>query len=258
MIAPRAIVVSIHDVAPPTQPRVEEILSELEAVGVSQSSLLVVPDYHRTGRSLGQSGFVHWLRELAAQGHEIVLHGFYHQRPRRMSESLAGTLITRIYTADEGEFFDLEYGEALRLLQIARDEFEGQGLRPSGFIAPAWLLGEEAERAVRAAGFRYTTTLRLVRDFDSGMEFPSQSLVYSVRRRWRAALSLIWNPALFSRLTTNPLLRLGLHPPDLEHPRVWRQILELVRQALTDRHPLSYKGWLESANAARKQTVSIL
>jgi predicted deacetylase len=224
---------------------------------VLQSSLLVVPDYHHTGNSLGRLEFVQWLKARETEGHEIVLHGFYHQRSRRVGESFARKLITRIYTADEGEFFDLRHEEALRLLRAAQAEFARNGFYPTGFIAPAWLLGSEAERAVRAAGFRYTTTLRVLRDFVSGMEFHSQSLVYSVRSRWRGAVSLLWNRTLFRRLTTNPLLRLGLHPPDLDHPKVWQQIRALIREAMRDRRPMTYEGWLNAQSATRTQTVSV-
>jgi predicted deacetylase len=240
----RALVVSIHDVAPVTRGRVEQMLAQIDRAGVSKCSLLVVPDYHRTGRSLGDHAFAEWLQDLDAQGHEIVIHGFYHQRARRAGESARQKLVTRVYTADEGEFYDLDYEEASRLLRTAQNEFVADGFHPTGFIAPAWLLGAAAERAAIDAGFRYTTTLRAVRDFASGDEILSQSLVYSVRSAWRCAMSLGWNRMLFRRLTKNPLLRLGLHPPDIEHPRIWRQINLLVGRALRDRQPMTYEAWL--------------
>jgi hypothetical protein len=247
----RALVVSVHDVAPATRPRVEQILAQLARAGVPCCSLLVVPDYHRTGRSLGQPGFADWLRELSAGGHEIVIHGFYHERARRAGESARQKLITRVYTADEGEFYDLEQEEASCLLREAQNEFAAHGFHPVGFIAPAWLLGAAAERAVLEAGFRYTTTLRGLRDFACGQEIFSQSLVYSVRSAWRRFLSLGWNRTLFRRLTTNPLLRLGLHPPDIEHPQIWRQINALVAEALHDRRPTTYQKWIENQSAIR-------
>jgi hypothetical protein len=160
-------------------------------------------------------------------------------------------VITRVYTADEGEFYDLDYEEALRLLQEAQNEFAAHGFCPSGFIAPAWLLGSEAERAAIDAGFRYTTSLRGVRDFLSGEEFISQSLVYSTRSDWRCALSLFWNRMLFRRLSRNPLLRLSLHPPDIDHPGIWRQILALTRRALRDRRSTTYQEWLGQESGLR-------
>ena len=245
----RALVVSIHDVAPATRERVARMLAALAGLGVRSCALLVVPDYHRAGPSLGKAGFVAWLQEMQAQGHEIVLHGYYHQRARRAGESAREKMITRVYTAEEGEFYDLDFTAASRLVRAARDEFIAHGFHPGGFIAPAWLLGAEAERAVIDAGFRYTTTLRGVRDFASGEEFLSQSLVYSVRSDWRCAVSLFWNRTLFRRLTRNPLLRLALHPPDIDHPGIWRQIRALTTRALRDRKPMTYQGWLEMRSA---------
>ena len=253
----RALVVSIHDVAPATQPRIERILAQLREDDVPRCSLLVVPDYHRRGRSLAEPGFLNWLRELGTEGHEIVVHGSYHERKRRDAETLWERLVTRVYTADEGEFYDLEYDEALRLLREAKGEFAACGFDPAGFIAPAWLLGVEARRAVIEAGFRYTTSLGSVQDLVGGGEFASQSLVYSVRNGWRRSTSLLWNRFLFQRLTRNPLLRLGIHPPDIEHSSIWQQIRTFIRKALRDREPTTYEAWFDSKLNVRPQSGAI-
>ena len=241
----RALVVSIHDVAPVTQTAVAAMLVQLQERDVSHCSLLVVPDYHRTGSSFENPDFIAWLQELARQGHEVVIHGYHHQRERREGESVRQKAVTRLYTADEGEFYDLDYDEALRLIRLAQGEFTAQGLQPTGFIAPAWLLSAEAERAAIEAGIRYTTTLTAVRDFASGREHLSQSLVYSVRSDWRCAISLLWNRTLFRRLKRNPLLRVSLHPPDLAHPGIWRQITALIAKGRRDREVMTYRAWLD-------------
>jgi len=44
------LVVSLHDVAPSTQPVADKILSELTQKGIRHCSLLVVPDYHHQAR----------------------------------------------------------------------------------------------------------------------------------------------------------------------------------------------------------------
>lgn len=249
----RALVVSIHDVAPMTRSPVERMLARLARIGLPHCSLLVVPDYHRAGPSLGEPACTSWLRELDAKGHEIVIHGFFHQRVRRAGESVRRKAITRLYTADEGEFYDLDYGEALRLIQHARKDFANHGFHPIGFVAPAWLLGAEAERAVIDAGLSYTTTLRTVRDFGKRRTIPSQSLVYSVRSGWRRASSLAWNRSLFRRLATNPLLRLGIHPPDIAYPRVWQQIEAIIGEALLNRRAMTYRELLRPQLALKKE-----
>jgi predicted deacetylase len=254
----RALVVSLHDVAPVTRSPVERMLAQLARAGVPRCSLLVVPDYHRIGRSLGDPAFREWLRDLDAQGHEIVIHGFYHERARRAGESTRQKVVTRVYTADEGEFYDLGYEEASRLISEAQSEFVAHGFHPSGFIAPAWLLGAEAERAVIDACMDYTTTIRTVRDFAAGRTFTSQSLVYSVRSGWRRALSRAWNRLQFRHQTKNPLLRLGLHPPDIAHRAVWQQIEGIIDQALRDRRAMTYREWLQQKPAISNQESAIV
>src|SRR5437588_6064913 len=81
-------VISIHDIAPPTQATAEKILAELNRHGVGVCSLLVVPNYHERGASMQDRQFVRWLRDLESAGHEIVLHGYFHKRPRDEHESL--------------------------------------------------------------------------------------------------------------------------------------------------------------------------
>ncbi len=252
----RALVVSIHDVAPATRARTEEIVREIAALGVTTFSLLVVPDYHRQGRSMADGGFCEWLKTLQEQGSEIVLHGFFHERPRQPNESTREKVVTRFYTADEGEFFDLKYDEAFRLIGEGQREFEARGFRARGFIAPAWLLSAEAERAAIDRGMIYTTTLRAVRDFAGRREIASQSLVYSVRSGWRRSASLGWNRWLFTRLARNPLLRLSLHPPDISYPGIWRQVREIITQALRDRTPTTYQQWLEDSALRIPQSAS--
>jgi hypothetical protein len=240
----RSLVVSLHDVSPHTHRQCEAILSDLAALGVSQCSLLVVPDHHARGHFLEDAPFCAWLRELAQAGHEIVIHGYFHQRTRREDESLAQRLTTRVYTADEGEFYDLDRSTATALVEKARGEFAAANLSPTGFIAPAWLLSDEAAAALRSCGLSYTTLLGSVVDLQTGIRHKSQSLVWSVRSRWRRVTSLAWNGLLFRALARRPLLRISVHPVDIEHRRIWRQITRLIARALEDRQPLTYERWL--------------
>lgn len=238
------LVVSVHDVAPSTRETVEKMLPELAKRGVRRCSLLVVPNYHRRGSSLQDPKFVSWLRDLEAQGHEIVIHGYFHERPRRENETIQDKFLTRVYTDDEGEFYDIDYDEAFRRITSARDEFREQGLKPRGFIAPAWLLSAPGERAAREAEMEYTTRLSTVHDLRSGQAFPSRSIVYSVRTEWRRAVSRAWNGALFRFMENRPLLRISIHPPDLAHPVIWHQIMDLIETAGRARTVTTYQDWI--------------
>ncbi len=241
------LVVSLHDVSPLTRPTFERMLADLGAWGVGRCSLLVIPDHHRRGCMLADAGFCRWVETLAAQGHELVVHGYYHQRAARPAETWRQRCVTRVYTQGEGEFYDLSRDEAAALLARARADFARlDAPAPTGFIAPAWLLSDGANEAVRAAGFRYTTYLTGVRDYRAaGDEFiPARSLVYSPRNAWRRACSLGYNAGLARWLRDAPLLRLGLHPPDYRHAALWRQIKRIVAEALRRRTAVTYEEYL--------------
>ena len=248
---PPALVVSIHDVSTVTRPAVERMLRDLAEAGVPVTSLLVIPDHHHKGRVDEDPEFSAWLRDQVKVGHEVVLHGFYHLRPVKTGEGLATRLVTRSYTAGEGEFYDLSFDEASVLLRRSREVLENCGIEPSGFIAPAWLLGEEAERAVRAGGFAYTTRIADVLDFRQDRHYAARSMVYSVRAGWRRAVSLLWNEGLFHVLRSSPLLRIGLHPPDWEHEAIRHHALSSIRQAAGVRKATTYREWLDHAHLLR-------
>jgi len=246
-----ALVVSIHDVAPATQARAQEIIAELAHHGVAVCSLLVVPNYHHGGCFAEDRGFVRWLQELETKGHEIVIHGYFHERPRRPDETAAEKLFTRFYTKNEGEFYDLEYDEAFRRITQAREEFTAAGLTPRGFIAPAWLLGTPGERAAADAELEYTTRLTGVRDLRSGENYSARTLAYSVRSGWRRTTSLAWNNLLVRHLADAPLARVSIHPPDRDHPEIWRQILRLTDRLMENRNATTYRDWIAEKRVRR-------
>jgi uncharacterized protein len=245
------MIVSLHDVAPSNQQIANTIISELARCGVSVCSLLVVPDYHHQGLFTRNQQFVSWLRGLEADGHEVVIHGYFHERPRGAKESWRDKFLTRFYTQREGEFYDLSYDEALSRITRARDEFRASSLKPRGFVAPAWLLCREAERAARDAGMEYTTRLHKVCDLRSGENFAARSIVYSVRRNWRRGISRICNATLFRYLEGKPLLRISIHPPDYSRPTIWRQINSLIERSIGSRTATTYQDWIAQQRLRR-------
>jgi predicted deacetylase len=244
-----SLVVSIHDVSTVTWERVVAMLKDLKAVGVSLTSLLVIPDHHHKGRIDSNPEFSEWLRDVTGQGqeykHEAVLHGFYHLRPTKQGEGLVTKIITRSYTAGEGEFHDLTREEATALLIQGKEALAACGITPTGFIAPAWLLGNEAEVTVREMGFDYTTRIGEVIDCKEGRLFHARSMVYSVRAPWRRGVSLLWNEFLAKRLKSAPLLRIGLHPPDWDHQSIRDHALSCIRKAVEKRRVTTYARWLD-------------
>ena len=225
----QSLVVSLHDVHPGSFAAVRAQREWLRARGVERAVLLVIPDHHARGEILSDPALCAWLRECAAAGDEIVQHGYHHLRTGEAARR-GNVFWTRYYTANEAEFLDLTEAEAADRLARGRAVLAGAGLRADGFIAPAWLLGEAARRAVWAAGFRYTTTIGEVIAGD-GRVVRSQSLCWSARAAWRRAASVAWNAGLWPRVRGLPWVRVALHPRDLEVRAFAGQVDRVVREA---------------------------
>jgi predicted deacetylase len=241
----KSLVVSLHDVSPLTQPLCEEILARLRQWGIEQTSLLVIPNHHQRAPISENVAFQRWLAQKIESGHEPVLHGYFHQRQKRDGDSFRAKLTTELYTAGEGEFFDLSAEEASTRVQRGLEDLAFLQRKIVGFVAPAWLLGAEAETVIRELGFLYTTRLGNVRTFGRPVDVRSQSLVWSTRARWRAMTSLAWNRCLALRLARAPLMRIGIHPPDLEHPHIWNQVRRLMSETSRCRECVSYEKFVE-------------
>jgi hypothetical protein len=83
-------------------------------------------------------------------------------------------------------------------------------------------------------GFAYTTRLREIIPLLPGLNrvTTSPTLCYSSRAGWRRVASGVWNKHLYGRLRQTDLVRLSLHPRDLEFPLLRRQIDQIVRSSL--------------------------
>jgi uncharacterized protein len=248
----RSLVVSLHDVSPLTYEIHDRILADLGSLGINRTSLLIIPNHHGHAPIGQDSDFQRWIRQRIDAGHEPVLHGLIHLRQRRRNEHLLDRFVTRIYTADEGEFFDLDLDAARTRLRDGLDSLRFLGREIPGFIAPAWLLGSQAQQAVVAAGFRYTALVGRVRGYAPQRVWTSRSLVWSTRKPWRIAVSLAWNQTLFDRTRQNELLRISLHPPDYAIGPVWGQVRRLIERALADRRVVTYEEFVAQASRSEQ------
>ena len=189
---------------------------------------------------LDDAGFCRWLEGLAKAGHEVVIHGYYHQRSQQAGETaFASVGSPSVYTMGEGEFYDLSYDEAA--CQLAGARAKGGFCQAStclcrvGFIAPAWLLGPAARRSVPCTKrvSAYTTLSDrnvfhlLRRPTTAGRTFYARSHSFTVAAvDGGACAASLWNaiPAIpFAPERIAGLLRLGLHPPDFQTSRsIWK------------------------------------
>jgi predicted deacetylase len=229
----KSLIVSLHDAHPGSRAQIAEQVAFLAAYGVTRSSILVVPEFHHGASAGSDAEFRDAVSGWQAAGHELVLHGYYHDRRESPREKLSTLFWTRLYTNREAEFLDLPREVAQERLARGRKLFDSLGWRAAGFVAPAWLMAEGLTNLLAEMGFAYTTRLTEIIPLLPGTNriVESQSLCYSTRASWRRFTSALWNKHLFGRLRDTNLIRLSLHPRDLEFPLMRRQIDQILRAA---------------------------
>src|SRR5258708_35578724 len=77
----RALVVSVHDVSPLTQASCDQILQTLRSLGVSEGSLLIIPNHHRQAPVRENAAFKDWVLDLVRQRYQPGPHAYFHPRP---------------------------------------------------------------------------------------------------------------------------------------------------------------------------------
>jgi predicted deacetylase len=157
-------------------------------------------------------------------------------------------MMARFYTNSEGEFYQLTRDEALGKLNDGLEIFGRAGLPVHGFTAPAWLLSADARETLRERGFHYSTLFGQVELPQEGSSIAAPTLVFSCRSAWRRLVSICWTRFWMQVHRGAPILRLAVHPCDLEHPTILKAVLQLLRRSVESRRPITYRD-LASATA---------
>ena len=230
----KSLIISLHDAHPGSRAQIAEQVAFLAEYGIKRSSILVVPEFHHGGLVTRDAAFCEAVSHWQEEGHELVLHGYYHDRRESPRENLSTLFWTRLYTNREAEFLDLPIETARARLELGRLLFQSLGWRATGFVAPAWLMAEGLTNLLAEMGFAYTTRVNEIIPLLPGVTRmkSSQSLCYSTRAGWRRFASACWNKYLYGRLRETDLIRLSLHPRDLEFPLMRRQIDQILRASL--------------------------
>lgn len=223
------IVVSLHDVAPATAEKSRRWLELLEARSL-RVSLLVVPGPWQGHDITSSAPFLSWLRRAEANGHEIVLHGWTHQRDGepRGARGHIGALLGRGCE----EFWDLSYVSASERIAQGLAILGNEGVFPQGFVAPGWLMSRGTLRALRATNLRYTLTHTRLIDLTSNES--CRVLATSQRPNDRLGpLFALGTTGLAAFVTARRKpLRVAIHPDDLAEPALRRTNLNLCDAVL--------------------------
>jgi predicted deacetylase len=220
-----AIAVAVHDVEPATFERCALIRDWLDDHGIERVTLLVIPapDLHPFHDRRPE--MVQWLAECRARGDAIAQHGFQHRRsaaaPRRSNPA--------------AEFVGLDVEETRRAVDAGRRVLRLAGVQPRGFVAPAYAY-TDALREIVAGSFDWWAGLVRVHAPARSTLAPALTLGTS------SAVKRLSSPWLVraGSLAAGGVLRLDLHPADLDHPRhigavegVLKRARRRVREAVT-------------------------
>jgi predicted deacetylase len=205
----RKLLVSLHDVTPVLENRSRRMVDIImETTGVD-FTMLVVPDYHSSGRLDKFPGFCSWLREMDSMGVEIAQHGLTH-----MGQTPRGSLAGRMLTHGEGEFLTTDRTRSEEFIKTGFTILsDATGRKPSGFTAPAWLYSRGTREALKTFPFDWVEHRSFV-DYSHVGRRPGPVIVFASRTPWKRLCSRIWagaGPVFFRPAGT---LRTALHAKD--------------------------------------------
>ena len=248
----RGLCIAIHDVAPATWLECEVLLKMLEGLGAPPVTLLIVPEYHRLGRIDREPWFLHAIDARIASGAEVALHGYFHLDEAPLPNNPAAWLRRRILTNGEGEFSALSIAEAGSRIERGRALLEACGWQVAGFVPPAWLAGEAAQRAIGRSSLAYTSSRSFLQRIADGVRISAPCITASARSPWRRSASRLWLKAMEAATARTPLLRIALHPNEAKHPGMVTLWAQVIRHVAADRTMLTKCQAVERYSCAAK------
>jgi predicted deacetylase len=152
-------------------------------------------------------------------------------------------------TAGEGEFLTLDASAAAERLGRGLTLFRQLGLRPTGFVPPAWLAREGTFKAAAAAGLAFSEDDRSIRLLQSSQQVLSPVVRWSGRTQLRAYASVGVARVRTAVQRRSRYARIALHPGDLQHPATARSLVQTLERWLHENSPGSYADLLTSVAA---------
>ena len=223
----KKLLLSLHDFHPGSRKQIAEQLEFCLQRCPGRASILVIPEYHHGTPVEACAESLRNLETWQQQGHDLAVHGYFHDRKGLPDDSW---FWTRVYTRQEAEFFRLDPGEAESRIDRALAIWRRQGWAATGFVAPGWLHGADTETTLRRKGFAYTCRLTEVIHLADGQKDRAWGGAYSLRSPWRRALARRWQPVWKAMWGRRNLIRLSLHPADLEVAFVREQVGSLLAE----------------------------
>ena len=143
-------------------------------------------------------------------------------------------------TNREGEFLTLGYNAARDRIDRGLERLRTLGLEPVGFVPPAWLARQDTHVAAKDAGLAVSENENTVFVHAKDVALRSPVLRWSSRGSVRAYGSAFQARLRWMLQRRAPLVRIALHPSDLEHPVTLVSLERSLHEWLAVRAPIRY------------------
>lgn len=236
----KGIHVAVHDVSPVHWKVLARMASTLKDLGLRRYSMLVVPDYHGEWPLEAHPDFCSWLRELAGDGVEMVLHGYLHHQLPNVPKGSFDRTRSAMFTRGEGEFLGLSESEAKKLILKGKEKLEeALKMETECFAAPAWLYSGGTIKALAEAGFTAAESRWRIWNPVTGktlLRVPVSNYAGGgPLRRVPAAAWVGLYGGLFRRAGT---IRFAIHPHDFSSAALRDRVTERTGRLLEGREPV--------------------
>lgn len=239
------LLVSVHDVAPPTLEATRRWVHFLDERSIP-STLLAVPGPWRDRSLADDSATTNWLWIRQTEGDEIGLHGWCHRAEH--NRSLRGQVGRGIARGAE-EFWTLDGRSAATRVRNGLAVLHDAGLQPVGFTPPGWLIGAHARHAVRACGLAYVADHRGATNFRTGQRLRAPALSHRPNGRGERLGAVAMEAVTCRRIAAGLDVRIALHPDDLDRPHLVAATLDAIDHALdAGARPMTYGAALGLRN----------
>lgn len=241
---------SLHDVAPFHLARLIKAEALFELWGVKKVSYLLVPNFHHKGSASENAEFLAFLRRPRAFEVEWLLHGEYHLESTEASQRIPNTETAwkrKHMTGGEGEFLALLGDEIRSSLLRGIQEYERcLGVKPVGFVPPAWLYNESLHPVLKELGFLISEDHFGIFDLQSQRQISAPVVTWATRTWLRRVGSLLVCPFLARMAKNKELLRVACHPWDFEFASTVENIHLVLRHSSARRVPLHLTEIIQS------------
>lgn len=234
------MVVSVHDVAPSNSDGVRWLVGELDRAGIGKRVFKAVARWKEREALADDTALVELLRDEAARGSEIVVHGWSHVARGRLRGGWPTRLRARLFAPHDAEFVCYEPDEAAALAGQARAELADLGLPARGFCAPGWLGGPGLDDALAGAGFDYAIKFAGVTRLQPRRWIRAPAVGYMGAGSFSERLTGIENALTLHWPVEPQVLRVFLHPRDAASSTACAAALRTLPELATRREVVTY------------------